>query len=151
MHGESFKSRLLKWRFNFFPAYRRCGARITYVSSDFHEVRIELRKRWNNINHVGTLWGGSLYGAIDPVYTLMLSLILGKEYFVIDKAATIQFRRTGKGVVTARFVLPPGEVEEIVSLLTTRRKLEREYQVQLVDSNNTVILDAKKVIHIKRK
>jgi hypothetical protein len=26
---ESVKTRLMRWRFNFFPAYRRTGARIT--------------------------------------------------------------------------------------------------------------------------
>ena len=151
MHGESIKSRLLKWRFNFFPAYRRCGARITFISDDFHEVRIKLLKHWNNVNHVGTIWGGSLYGAIDPVYTLMLSTILGKEYFVIDKSANIQFRRMGSGVLTGRFILPVGEIDEIVSLLKTRKKIDREYNAQLVNDNNEVIVEAKKVIHVRRK
>ena len=92
-----------------------------------------------------------MYGAIDPVYTLMLSIILGKDYFVIDKAATIQFVRKGTGVLTARFLLPIGEVDEILSLLKTRNKIDREYSIQLVDNNNVVILDAKKVIHVRHK
>ena len=37
---ESFRSRLARWGFNHFPAYRRTGARVTYIAADFHEVRI---------------------------------------------------------------------------------------------------------------
>jgi hypothetical protein len=34
--------------FNFFPAYRRTGARITYIDSDLHEVHIKLLLTWAN-------------------------------------------------------------------------------------------------------
>jgi hypothetical protein len=43
---ESFKSRLTRIAFNFFPCYRRTGARVTYTSSDMHEVRIKLPLNW---------------------------------------------------------------------------------------------------------
>jgi hypothetical protein len=36
---ESFRTRLLRWKFNLFPAYRGTGARVTYIAADFREVR----------------------------------------------------------------------------------------------------------------
>lgn len=69
--SESFKTRLMRWGFNFFPAYRRTGARITYVSADWQEVRISLPLNWKTKNYVGTIFGGSMYGAVDPVYMVM--------------------------------------------------------------------------------
>jgi hypothetical protein len=40
--GESWKSRLSRWGFNWFPAYRSTGARIDYVAHGWREVRIRL-------------------------------------------------------------------------------------------------------------
>ncbi|HEY7862904.1 MAG TPA: DUF4442 domain-containing protein, partial [Thermoanaerobaculia bacterium] len=63
---ESLRSRWMPFLFNFFPAYRGTGARMTYVSEDWREVRIRLPLSWRTRNYVGTIFGGSLYGAVDP-------------------------------------------------------------------------------------
>ena len=90
---ESWASRRMRWGFNFFPAFRGTGARVTYISGDFDEVRVALPLNWQTRNYVGTIFGGSLYGAVDPHYMIMLIKILGPEYTVWDKTATIRFRR----------------------------------------------------------
>ena len=66
--SESFKSRLTRWGFNLFPAYWGTGAAITYIDDSWREVRIKLPLTWRTRNYVGTLFGGSMYGAIDPIY-----------------------------------------------------------------------------------
>ena len=65
---ESLKTRLFRWWFNFFPAYRRTGGRITYIAGDLHEIRVKLPLNWKTRNYVGSIFGGSMYGAIDPIY-----------------------------------------------------------------------------------
>ncbi|MEO1075968.1 MAG: DUF4442 domain-containing protein, partial [Bacteroidota bacterium] len=35
MSGESWRSRLRRWVFNFFPAYRGTGARFAYLADDW--------------------------------------------------------------------------------------------------------------------
>ena len=57
------------------------------------EVRVKLPLNWRTRNYVGTIFGGSLYGAVDPVYMIMLMKVLGRDYVVWDKAASIRFRR----------------------------------------------------------
>jgi hypothetical protein len=39
---ESWNTRLRRYAFNFFPAYRGTGARFTYIAGDWREVRIKL-------------------------------------------------------------------------------------------------------------
>src|SRR5262250_862262 len=99
--AESFESRRLRWLFNWIPAYRGTGARVTYVASDFREVRVRLPLSWRTRNYVGTIFGGSLYGAVDPVYMIMLIKILGPGYTVWDKAATIRFLKPGRATLFA--------------------------------------------------
>lgn len=71
--------------FNLFPAYRGTGGRLIYVAEDFCEVRVKLPVNWRTRNYVGTIYGGSVYASIDPIYMLMLIQILGPEYIVWDK------------------------------------------------------------------
>lgn len=148
---ESFESRLLRWKFNLFPAYRGSGGRIEYIAADYREVRIHVDLSWRTRNYVGTIFGGSLYAAVDPVYMIMLIKTLGPAYVVWDKAATIRFKRPGRGRLSARFVIPEEETEAIRRELDTRDSIDRIYEVRLVDGEGVVHAAVEKVIYIGRK
>src|SRR5215217_7970498 len=96
---ETFARKIDRIKFNFFPAYRGSGARVTYIRDDYREIRVKIPLSWRTRNYVGTIYGGSMYSAIDPIYMLMLIRILGPEYVVWDKAAKIRFRKPGKGTL----------------------------------------------------
>ena len=149
--SESFKTHLTRWRLNFFPAYRGTGARIAYIADDWHEVRIKLPLNWRTRNYVGTIFGGSMYAAIDPIYMIMLIQILGPAYVVWDKGATIQFKRPGRSMLHACFILDTPEIDAIEAELRARSAIERDYQVDLVDANGVVHASVTKTLHIRRK
>ena len=149
--GESWKSRLLRWRWNIFPALRGTGARIDYASEDFREVRVRLPLNWRTRNYVGTIYGGSMYGAVDPFYMVMLIRNLGPEYAVWDKAATIRFKKPGRSTLYARFRLDDAELDAIRRELNGKRSIDRVYTVDLTDAEGTVHASVEKVIYIARK
>ncbi len=148
---ESFESRKLRWKFNLFPAYRGSGARVTYVAADFRELRIRLPLTWRSRNAVGTIFGGSMYAAVDPMYMIMLIQLLGREYVVWDKAATIRFRRPGRSTLFATFTLGDAELEAIRAATASGQSVDRTYNVDLVDADGLVHASVEKVIYIKRK
>ncbi len=148
---ESFKSRRFRWWFNFFPAYRRTGGRITYISGDLHEIRVKLPLNWKTRNYVGSIFGGSMYGAIDPIYMIMLIKLLGPEYIVWDKAATIQFKRPGQKTLYARFVVSKEELGDVHKRLSTEPCINRTYQVDLTDSDGEVYASFEKTLYMRRK
>ena len=39
---ESFATKIDRWKFNFFPAYRGTGARVIYISDDYREMRVKI-------------------------------------------------------------------------------------------------------------
>jgi hypothetical protein len=135
---ESFATKIDRWKFNFFPAYRGSGARVVYISSDYREIRIKIPLNWRTRNYVGTIYGGSMYAGIDPIYMLMLIKNLGKNYIVWDKAATIRFKRPGKETLFADFVLTQEELDEIKAILETQKSVDRVYNVELKDKNGKV-------------
>lgn len=149
--AESCKTRWLRRRFNLFPAYRRTGGRITYIAADFHEVRVNLPLTWRTRNYVGTLFGGSMYGAVDPIYMVMLIQLLGPDYTVWDRTATIRFRRPGRTTLHATFRIDAAETDAIRAALRDARAIDRVYRVDLVDDRGEVHAAVEKTLYIARK
>lgn len=141
----------MRWKFNFFPAYRGAGGRVTYIATDFHEVRVKIPLTWRTRNYVGTIYGGSLYGAVDPIYMIMLIKILGPEYVVWDKAASIQFKKPGRDTLFATFKLSEGEIASIKEGLTRAKSLDRIYQIELLDKDGVVHALVEKTVYVRRK
>lgn len=148
--AESFESRKLRWGFNLFPAFRGTGARVTYISSDFREARVRLPLNWRTRNYVGTIFGGSLYGAVDPLFMILLIQILGPDYTVWDKAATIRFVKPGRSTLSARFVIEEEEIARIKRLLETAASVDRVYRVDLTDAAGIVHASVEKTIYIRK-
>ena len=150
--GESFRSRMMRWAFNVFPAFRGTGGRVTYIAADWSEVRIKLPLNWRTRNYVGTIYGGSMYGAVDPFYMVMLIRRLGPEYIVWDKSATVRFKKPGRGTLTARFAVPDEELRAIEQALANgAASVDRVYQVELADAEGAVVATVEKIVYIRRK
>jgi acyl-coenzyme A thioesterase PaaI-like protein len=148
---ESLSTMIMRWGFNFFPAFRGTGGRITYISGDWREVRVKVPLSWRTRNYVGTIYGGSMYGAVDPIYMVMLIKTLGPDYVVWDKAASIRFKKPGTGTLFAKFVITEEERTAIKAALSVAPSMERVYQVQLVDREGVVHASIEKTVHIRRK
>lgn len=140
----------MRWGFNFFPAFRGTGSRVTYIADDYREMRVEVPLNWRTRNYVGTIFGGSLYGAVDPHYMIMLIKNLGRGYVVWDKAATIRFKKPGRGTLYARFLLDDEEIATIRSLTEDGQPIDRVYTVDLTDAKGVVHASVEKTVYIRR-
>ena len=87
------KAFLFKYGFNFSPMYRRSCSRVIDVSKDLKVIRIRLKYSYKNKNYVGSIFGGSLFSAVDPFPMVQLINIIDRDYVIWDKAAQIYFRR----------------------------------------------------------
>lgn len=149
--GESWRTRLSRWGFNWFPAYRATGGRITSIRRDWSEVQIEIRLSWRTRNYVGTIFGGSLYGAVDPIYMVMLIKLLGPEYVVWDKAATVHFRRPGRATLHATCAVEAATLAGIREELADASKVERTFSIDLLDQTGVVHATVGKTLQIRRR
>jgi hypothetical protein len=121
------------------------------VGADFREVHIKLPLNWRTRNYVGTIYGGSIYGAVDPIYMIMLMKALGRGYVVWDKAATIRFRRPGRATLYGRFLVTDDVVEGIRTELETAEKLDRHFVVELKDEAGEVHATIEKTVNVRKR
>jgi hypothetical protein len=147
----SISAKKMRRLLNIYPPYLGAGVRVKHVSEDFRTVEVEMPLRWWNKNYVGTHFGGSLYSMCDPFYMLMLIQLLGPDYVVWDKAATIRFKKPGEGVMRAKFEVTAERVEEIRGQADRGEKVEPLFQVLVMDAEGNVVAEVDKVLYVRKK
>jgi acyl-coenzyme A thioesterase PaaI-like protein len=145
------RQKFLEHMINFYGPFVGSAVKLEKMSSDYRKARVSMRLTFYNKNYMGTQFGGSLYAMVDPWYMLMLIKNLGNEYIVWDKAATINFRKPGKGTVYAEFNLTDAHLDEIRATLVTQNKLDYVFKVEIKDVNGKLIADVDKVLYIRKK
>ncbi|MEQ9297002.1 MAG: DUF4442 domain-containing protein [Cyclobacteriaceae bacterium] len=148
---ESWKGKVLRWKFNLFPAYRRTGGRVQFIAEDFSEMRVRLPLNWRTRNYVGTIYGGSMFGATDPIYMLMLINTLGKAYVAWDKAASIKFVRPGTSTLYAHFVLTPEYIATVKSEVMAAGEKDCLLDVELKNAEGQVIAVVQRTLYVATK
>jgi len=134
---------------NVWPPFLGAGIHVRWLSNRVVDVEMKLRP-WNR-NYVGTHYGGSLYSMTDPFYMLMLMENLGREYVVWDKAASIRFRKPGRGKVKAEFRLSDAQIDDIRKQLIAQEKYEPEFLVEVRDGAGEVVAEVRKILHVRKK
>lgn len=146
----SLKQRLMLGLINIWPPLAASGISVRW-GADMKSVDVEMKDRFWNRNFVGTHYGGSLYSMTDPFYMLMLIKNLGPGYVVWDKAATIRFRKPGKGKVHAKFRISDAQLDEIRAILETQPKYEPTFTVEVKNGSGEVVTEVQKILHIRKR
>ena len=143
--------RLLKLILNIYGPFLGAGIKVEHISSDWRNIRVSMDLHWYNRNAVGVHFGGSLYSMVDPHLMLMYMQLLGKDYIVWDKAATINFLRPGKGKVLADFILTEDDIQTAVVATENNQVYKPSRTIEIKDSQGDIVAKVKKDLYIRRK
>lgn len=145
------KSTLFKAMFNISPMYRRSCGRITYVSEDLHVVKVKIPLSYKNKNYVGSMFGGSLFSATDPIYMIQLIHILGKDYVVWDKSTEIRFKRPVYSNAFVTFEFSSEEIVEIIEKVNNEKEIDWVKNLKITNGEETIFTELNKTIYISTK
>jgi hypothetical protein len=87
----------------------------------------------------------------DPFYMMMVATNLGSEYVVWDKAASIRYRKPGKGRVRAEFRLSAERLAEIRAALDESGRHDARFVVEIKDDEGGVVAEVERVIYCATK
>jgi acyl-coenzyme A thioesterase PaaI-like protein len=133
-----------------YPPFIGAGIRVRVLPGDPAGFESRMGLHFYNGNYFGTHFGGSLYMMCDPFFVLILARELGHGYAVWDKAATIRFRRPGRGTVRARFEIPRAQVEEIRAGADAGERLEPVFVAEVRDEAGELVAEVEKVLSVRR-
>jgi len=131
-----------------YPPYLGAGVRVK-AAADLRTFEVRMKLRWWNRNYVGTQFGGSLYSMCDPFFMLILANALGRGYIVWDKAATIRFRRPGRGTVRATFHISQEKIDEIRAAVDAQGKVEPTFTADVLDDKGEVVAEVEKLLYVR--
>ncbi len=151
MQEVSARKRRMLRLMNLWPPLLGAGIRVVRMDAGLREVDVEMKmRRWNR-NYVGAHFGGSLFAMTDPFYMMMVMENLGKGFVVWDKAASIRFRRPGKGTVRAEFRLSEERISEIRSAVERDGRVDARFAVEVKDMDGTVVAEVERVLFCATK
>lgn len=146
------KASIYKYGFNLSPMYRRSTGRIYEVSEDLHSVKVKIKLSYKNSNYVGSIFGGTLFSATDPIFMIQLMNILGTDYVVWDKAATIKFKRPAKETCYVDFVFTDDEIEIIKKDVAENKEIDLIKNIKLTNKENSIVFaEVLKTIYVADK
>ena len=150
MTDHSWNSEALA-RLQTYPPYAGAGVLVTHIAEDASEARVEMALTENNVNLVGTHFGGSLYSMVDPHLMLLLIQRLGPGYVVWDKEATINFRKPGLGTVRSTIRITDDDVETIRAATQSGDKHLPQCTLAILAEQDEVVATVLKTIYVRRK
>ena len=148
---ESLRIWLRRAGFNFFPAFRATGARVIYISEDMRKLRIKLPLNFRTRNIHGTLFGGAMYAATDPLYAILAKVALGPGFIIWDKAGSIRYKKPGRSTLYAECSLSDAQVASIRRRLASESSVDLNYEIELMDERGVVHAVVQKTIYAARK
>lgn len=144
-------STIYKYGFNWSPMYKRSTAKLIQVSDNLQYVKIKLKPSWKNRNYAGSIFGGSMLSATDPIYMIQLIQILGDDFVVWDKAASIKYKRPAKETIYAEFVFLDEEIKKIKNEISLKNEVNITKKLTLKNAENTVFAEIEKTIYAATK
>ncbi len=144
------RQKILHKIMNLYPPFLGAGIKVDYDPGE-KRVLVSMKLRFYNRNYVGTHYGGSLYSMCDPFYMVLLIDNLGRDYVVWDKRASIEFKKPGRGTVTAEFFIPGEKYREIRERADRDGKVEEEFTVHVTDEKGEIVATVTKLLSIRRK
>jgi acyl-coenzyme A thioesterase PaaI-like protein len=144
-------STIYKYGFNWSPMYMRTTAKLIEVSDDLHYVKIRLKLNWKNRNYAGSIFGGSMLAATDPIYMIQLIEILGQDYVVWDKAVEARYRKPAKSTIYGEFIFSAEEIVAIKQSVSKNNQTDIVKTMSLVDHNQNIIATFNKTVYIADK
>ncbi len=149
--AKIYKPGVVKFALNIWPPFWGSGIGIQSISEDFRQVEMKLKLRWWNKNANRTQYGGSIFSLTDPVYSLMLMGILGEEYYVWDKEASIDFKKPGKTDLFARFEITDNMLDDIYRNTADGDKYFPEFLTHVLDKEGELISTIHRKLYVRKK
>ena len=143
---------LFKYGFNWSPMYKRSTGKIIEISEDIMNIRVKLPISYKNRNYVNSIFGGSMFSAVDPIPMIQLMQILGNDYVVWDKSAEIYFKKPAREDLYADFIYTVDEIQSIKERISKNDEIDVNKSTLLTSKDRSIVYcEVKKTIYVAEK
>lgn len=152
MNEIQLSRRGIKWLLNIFPPLFFNRISIRRISEDFMEIQVRLRHSWMNKNFQKTIFGGTIFSAVDPYFPTMYWHVFARKKIPMEvwlKSAEIKYKRPATSDLHLYFKLEEKDIQEAIKGLQKDGKYEVWHNVDAIDKNGTVCAEAKVLVYLR--
>ncbi|MBD8898117.1 DUF4442 domain-containing protein [Rhodanobacter sp. DHG33] len=146
MRASTFRRLLNLW-----PPFLFNSIRVQTLSEDYARAKIVLRLRPWNRNYVKSQFGGNLFAMVDPFWMLLAMHRLGPDYYVWDKAGSIDFVAPGREDVYAHFHMDDATLAELREAAASGEKVLRWFENDITTASGEVVARVRKQLYVRLK
>lgn len=136
---------------NLWPPFLVNAIRVQSLRDDWSEAQVVLRLRPWNRNYVRSQFGGNLFAMTDPFWMLLAMHRLGPDYYVWDKAGSIDFIAPGREDVYAHFHLDDATLDELRTAAASGEKVLRWFENDITTASGEVVARVRKQLYVRLK
>jgi hypothetical protein len=154
MPKRKYSSKNLKRAMNLFPPLLVNRIRIAEADSEFKKLRVTIKYSWLNKNIQKSIFGGSIFSAIDPFYAVMYWQIFNTRnipMIIWIKKAEIDYIKTATSNLYMDFELSENDIDNAVSALKENEKYEVWHTVKVYNSHSELCTESRVLVYIRNK
>ena len=142
----------LRLMLNWFPPLLFQRIKVLKISDDFLHVRLRARHSLWNRNLNGTIYGGTIYSAADPMFPVMYWQALAHRGLALQTwlmATEARFVKPGATHLDFDFRLSEDDIDSAEEELNRRGKAVRTHSVKAVDADGMVCAEFELVSYLR--
>lgn len=146
-------TRLMKWLMRFYPPLLFQRIWTVKFHEDFMGVDVKIFRSPFNINYNKSIFGGTIYAAVDPFYAVLFHQLLSHRKYKImvwQKAAEIEYLKPGYKNLHFSINLSENEISELCSVIDSGEKFIKGFPVEIFDSSGALCAKVNSVIYVRK-
>lgn len=143
----------LKWILNFYPPFFFQRIWVKKVHQGFEGIDVKINKSFLNINANKTIFGGTIFSALDPIYPILLDQACKakgmKNTVAWLKSAKIDYLKPGRTNLQFSIRLLEEEIEEAYNTIQEKGKIVKTFTTEIFDKEGVKCAVCQNEIYIR--
>jgi len=141
-----------KWLLNLYPPILFNRITVRKIGRDYRSMTVRVARSLLTRNMNGTTFGGTIFSAADPFYSVMYWQIFARENIRIRiwlKSAAIRYLKPAASELTLEFSLSEDHIRETAEALATDGKFVGSHHTEAMDTDGVVCALIDTEVHIR--
>lgn len=144
----------LSWLLRFYPPLFFQRIWVKKFHKGFTGVDVKVGKSFLNINYNRSVFGGTIYSAVDPFLPVLFFQIfahLGDEVIVWQKAADIEFIKPAYQSLFFSITLAPADIDDAIRIVRSGEKYIRSFRVSITNAEGDECAVMNSTVYVRQK
>ncbi|MBJ10709.1 MAG: DUF4442 domain-containing protein [Flavobacteriales bacterium] len=144
--------KLVRLILNLFPPLLFNRIKIQSIKKNFMQIKVRIRHSIINKNLHRSIFGGTIFSAIDPYFPIMYWQIFSHKNLPMEvwlKSAEISFKNPAETDLYLIFTLKEKDIHNALKGLEKDGRFQVWHEVEAVDENGIICAEGKVLVYIR--